>query len=63
MNAIDFECPVCGAKAGERCHTLTGKATPVSHSKRKRAILETENVREDFSQAAVPTVKQATEGK
>ena len=41
MNAIDFECPTCGAKPGERCHTLTGKMTPVSHSKRKRAVLET----------------------
>jgi hypothetical protein len=35
MNAIDFECPVCGAKVGERCHTFTGKALPVTHAKRK----------------------------
>lgn len=53
MNAIDFECPVCGAKPGERCHTITGKSTPVSHSKRKQAVLETEHVREDVNQAAV----------
>lgn len=39
MNAIDFECPVCGAKPGERCHTATGKANPVSHSRRKQAAL------------------------
>jgi hypothetical protein len=53
MNAIDFECPVCGAKPGERYHTITGKSTPVSHSKRKQAVLETEHVREDVNQAAV----------
>jgi len=40
MNAIDFECPQCGAKPGERCHTLTGKVTPVSHPKRKQAVLD-----------------------
>jgi hypothetical protein len=40
MNAIDIECPQCGAKAGQRCHTLTGKANPVSHAKRKLAAFE-----------------------
>ena len=40
MNAIDFECPECGAKPGERCHTYTGKMQPVSHPKRKRAAFE-----------------------
>jgi rubredoxin len=39
MNAIDFECPTCGAEPGERCRTVTGKMTPVSHPKRKQAIL------------------------
>jgi hypothetical protein len=62
MNAIDFECPVCGAKPGERCHTITGKANPVSHAKRKQAVLEREYVGEDFSQAAVPA-RPATEDK
>ena len=52
MNAIDFECPVCGAKPGERCHTMTGKANPVSHAKRKLAVLEGPQVGEDASQAA-----------
>jgi hypothetical protein len=42
MNAIDVECPQCGAKAGKRCHTLTGKANPVSHAKRKLAAFEAE---------------------
>ncbi len=51
MNAIDFECPVCGAKPGERCHTLTGKATPVSHAKRKQAALDTALRREDTNEA------------
>jgi hypothetical protein len=63
MNAIDFECPVCGAKPGERCHTLTGKANPVSHAKRKRAALESEHVREDINQAAEQTIRNATDEK
>lgn len=56
MNAIDLECPECGAKAGERCHTYTGKWQPVAHAKRKRAAFEAEirgeAVEED---AVVPT--------
>ena len=63
MNAIDFECPVCGAKPGERCHTLTGKANPVSHAKRKLAALEGEHAREDANQAAAQTIREATHGK
>ena len=39
MNATDFECPVCGAKVGERCRTLTGKMLPVTHAKRKWAAV------------------------
>jgi len=62
MNAIDFECPVCGAKPGERCHTLTGKANPVSHAKRKQAALDLERSSEETTQAAAP-VRQTTEGK
>jgi hypothetical protein len=42
MNAIDLECPECGAKPGERCHTFTGKWQPVAHAKRKRAAFEEE---------------------
>jgi len=42
MNAIDVECPECGAKPGERCHTYTGKWQPVTHAKRKRAAFEEE---------------------
>ena len=42
MNAIDFECPECGAKPGERCHTFTGKWQPVAHAKRKQAAFEEE---------------------
>jgi hypothetical protein len=40
MNAIDFDCPECGAKAGERCNTRTGKAQPVSHARRKRLAFD-----------------------
>jgi hypothetical protein len=60
MNAIDFECPVCGAKAGERCHTLTGKANPVSHAKRKQAALDLERSHEEMKQSAEPGVEQTT---
>ncbi len=54
MNAIDFECPECGAKAGERCHTRTGKSQPVSHAKRKHAAFEEEMRRQADETAAVP---------
>ena len=42
MNAIDFDCPECGAKPGERCHTYTGKWQPVAHAKRKHLAFEEE---------------------
>jgi hypothetical protein len=42
MNAIDIECPECGAKPGERCHTYTGKWQPVAHAKRKHIAFEQE---------------------
>jgi hypothetical protein len=61
MNAIDFECPECGARPGERCHTLTGKATPVSHAKRKRAAFEKEALRKDNGQGAVRIVTKESE--
>jgi hypothetical protein len=61
MNAIDFECPACGAKPGERCHTLTGKANPVSHAKRKQAALDIELHREDANEADAGTVEETTE--
>jgi hypothetical protein len=63
MNAIDCECPVCGAKPGERCHTATGKANPVSHARRKLAVLKREHVGEDVSQAAAPIGRQAKDDK
>jgi hypothetical protein len=47
MNAIDVECPQCGAKPGQRCNTLTGKANPVSHAKRKLAAFEAQALPED----------------
>jgi hypothetical protein len=42
MNAIDIECPECGAKPGERCHTYTGKWQPVAHARRKHIAFEQE---------------------
>jgi len=61
MNAIDFECPVCGAKRGERCHTITGKANPVSHAKRKQAAFERGDEREDTNQPAAQIVRETVE--
>lgn len=61
MNAIDFQCPECGAKPGERCHTVTGKLTPVSHAKRKRAAFEEEALRKDFSDATEWIVEETSE--
>jgi hypothetical protein len=55
MNAIDIECPECGAKPGQRCHTLTGKANPVSHAKRKQAAFEAEALRDDDTADAAQT--------
>jgi len=51
MNAIDFECPECGAKPGERCHTFTGKWQPVAHAKRKHIAFE-EEMRHQAEEAA-----------
>ena len=63
MNAIDIECPQCGAKPGYRCHTLTGKANPVSHAKRKLAAFEAEAQHEEETaetvNAGVPTATES----
>jgi hypothetical protein len=55
MNAIEVECPECGAKPGKRCQTLTGKATPVSHAKRKRAAFEMGEKLEQSGKVVVQT--------
>lgn len=34
MSEIDFVCPTCAAKPGEKCETLTGMALPGSHPQR-----------------------------
>jgi len=60
---MNVECPACGAKVGEPCKTLTGKAMPESHSKRKRAALANKYLREDFRQATVRIVKEPTKDK
>ena len=60
MNAIDIECPQCGAKVGQRCHTLTGKANPVSHAKRKLAAFEAEALREEEADETVNVGSGAT---
>jgi len=57
MNAIDLDCPECGAKAGERCHTRTGKAQPVQHARRKRAAFEEDMRRQASGEAAEPAAK------
>ncbi|HVO78742.1 MAG TPA: hypothetical protein VMT39_01865 [Candidatus Bathyarchaeia archaeon] len=63
MNAIDFDCPECGAKAGERCHTYTGKMQPVSHVSRKRAAFEEEELRRKVDQEGpAPSVTKPEQG-
>lgn len=60
MNAIEVECPECGAKPGQRCHTLTGKANPVSHAKRKRMAFEAAALRENNTDNAAQAAPQTT---
>jgi hypothetical protein len=62
MNAIDFECPECGAKPGERCHTSTGKMQPVAHVKRKRAAFEEEMHRQGDDGGAAAAAAKKQEG-
>jgi hypothetical protein len=62
MNAIDFECPECGAKPGERCHTYTGKWQPVAHAKRKHLAFEEEMRREAPEKEAAPVATSTKEG-
>lgn len=52
MNAIDIACPECGAEPGQRCHTITGKANPVSHAKRKRMAFEANIPYDDADESA-----------
>jgi len=61
MNAIDFECPECGAKPGERCRTYTGKWQPVAHAKRKHLAFEEEMRREAHGEEAAPVATSAKE--
>jgi hypothetical protein len=61
MNAIEVECPECGAKPGQRCHTLTGKANPVSHARRKRAAFEQELLPDSDHERVTQSSPQTTE--
>jgi len=62
LKSMDVECPACRAKVGEPCKTLTGKAMPEGHTKRKRAALAKKHPHEDSSTAA-KIVKEAPEQK
>ena len=55
LNPMDFECPACGAKPGEKCQTITHKAMPKSHAKRQRAALDQEHPPERMNPARVTT--------
>jgi hypothetical protein len=63
MNAVDFECPQCGAKPGQRCQTHTGKWQPVAHATRKRAAFEEDMrrqaVREEEVEEIPPMTKES----
>jgi ubiquitin len=65
LKSMDVECPACGAKVGEPCKTLTGKAMPESHShsKRKRDALAKQYPDVDVKQGDALVVRKATEGK
>jgi len=60
MNATDVACPVCGAKPGEKCRTLTGKWLPVTHSRRKWAVLDHELEREGHDPSNTPAAEEST---
>ncbi len=42
MKAVHVACPVCHAKAGEKCRAIGGNEMPESHFKRKLAALSDE---------------------
>jgi hypothetical protein len=54
LNPMDFPCPACGAKPGEKCQTISLKAMPKPHAKRLRAALNAEHPPERMSPAPVP---------
>ena len=56
LNAMDFECPACGAKPGERCQTMVGKAMQKPHAKRQRAALDKEYPPDAMKAAAARAV-------
>lgn len=55
LNAMDFECPACGAKPGEKCQTITHKAMPRPHARRLRTALDKEHPRERMNPGRVAT--------
>ena len=55
MNATDVECPVCGAAIGQRCRTITNKALPVTHAKRKYAAFAAESSNENRAEVLADT--------
>jgi hypothetical protein len=61
---IRFKCPICGALPDDPCVRIDGTLTPGPHSGRKSVATGTKPApRQDFSQAATPAVREATEEK
>jgi len=54
LNPMDFECPACRAKPGEKCQTISSKAMSRPHAKRQRAALNKEHPPDHLSPAAAP---------
>jgi hypothetical protein len=61
--SLNVECPACGAKVGEPCKTLTNKAMPDSHTKRKNAALAKKYPSEDVNKVPARIAREATEGE
>ena len=61
--SLNVECPACGAKVGEPCKTLTGKAMPDSHTKRKNAALAKKYPSEAVKKVSGRIASEAKKGK
>ena len=61
--AMELACPVCDAKAREKCHPTDGHVMPEPHSARKHLVLgiKPRNRREEINQAAARIVRESTE--
>ena len=63
-NPIRFKCPTCGALPDDPCVRIDGTLMPGPHNGRKSVAPRTKPApRQNFSQAATRTVREATQGQ